>query len=465
MARKKTKLESIKNIKHKYFLMCLVVVFAITILFSVIKLFEIFQLRKQLGIILDYCSITNHLQSSEDVSKPEGSVATDTPVITNYTPTTTPPDINQGYSNVTAEPFFNPLLIDAAKTNMQLDDVVTAVTFLPVYTFKKQKNCSDSFCGISVNKTGDLREQDGQLYYKDNLIDLPGELKDKQISNFTFSLLDKKWVMGVVTVENGREVGYVYLFDGKNMEALITSNSEHQIKTQYDFKGGSISAGGSDSQFIILYSGYEGIGYLYNKGNWQDVSQYFGLRVTKGGFKARILRGGSGNTANWYVCSDTTDKPKLIKLWQNNSANIQGSVDLSKILDSGTAICSLKGNRELNIARNFAGEDSLFSFVDKGFNNSHAYHYQSLNLSDFTDKKIVSVELKEYVINAPANLYSLAVSNDGIKWQSSSDNNYKFEGSTSTAFYVKADFKTRDAEYSPWFNGINLISYMAKNIN
>ncbi len=465
MAKKKIKLEDIKNIKHKYFLMCLAVVFVITILFSVIKLFEIFQLRKQLGIILDYCSITNHLQSGDDINKPEGSVATDIPVTTNYTTPVTPPDPNQVYSNVTAEPFFNPLLIDAAKTNMQLDDVVTAMTFLPVYTFKKQKNCTNSFCGISVNQTQELREQDGQLYYKDNLIDLPTELKDKQISNFTFSLLEKKWVMGVVTVENGKEVGYVYLFDGKNMEALITSDTEHQIKTQYDFKTGSISAGGSDNQFIILYSGYEGLGYLYNKGAWQDLSQYFGLRVTNGGFKARILRGGSGNTANWYICSDTTDKPRLIKLWQNNSVNIQGSISLSKILEEGTAICSLKGNRELNIARSFAGEDSLFSFVDKGFNNSHAYHYQSINLSNFTDKRIVNVELKEYSINAPVNLYSLAVSNDAIKWQSNSDNDYKFEDSTSTAFYVKADFKTRDAEYSPWFSKINLISYMAKSIN
>ena len=442
------------------------IILGLIVIFSIINLISIVELRKQVELILNSSSVnTAHLKTNSSVSLVKPFVATDNSVVTTDIPTITNPEepiydaATKSYSNVTSEPFFGSYLIDSLKTNMRLDNKVTSMTFSPVYTFKKSKSCDESFCNL-LNPAQKLYELGGQVYYGDKKIDLPQELKDKKIVNFNFSQLNEKWIIGLVTLENDMEVGYVYLFDGQKLETLINSETPQQLKTVYKYTGGSISAGGSDSQFIILYSGFEGLGYLYNNGIWQNLSQYFGLRVTGGGFKARVIRGGYGNLANWYICSDTVNKPKLIKLWQNNTSSIQGAIDLTEILGSDTSICAPEGNREIKIAR----EDGLYSFVDKGFDNSHAYTYQSINLSDFIDKKITSVRLRSYFINAPANLYTLSVSTDLVDWQTGKNDIFNFENSSSSAFYLKADFKTGNTDYSPWFSGVDIISYTAQDL-
>ncbi len=460
MKIKKIKFKN-KNIKINVYVIIIFIVLGLMVLFSITNLIAIIELRKQVELILNASTLkTNNVLPVSQISVPIKTqfITTNTPVVTNPIEPVFDAE-TKIYSNVTSEPFFGPYLIDSLKTNMRLDNKVTSMTFQPVYTFKKSKSCEESFCGL-LNTAQKLYELSGQIYYGDKKIDLPSEVKDKKIVNFNFSQLDKKWIIGLVALENEREVGYVYLFDGQKLETLINSETPQQIKTQYNYTGGSISAGGSDNQFIILYSGYEGFGYLYNNGIWQNLSQYFGLRVTSGGFKAKVIRGGYGNLATWYICSDTVNKPKLIKLWQNNTSSIQGGIDLTEVFGNNTAICSSEGNREIKIAR----DDGLYSFVDKGFNNSHAYTYQSINLSDFIDKKIVSVQLRSYFINAPVNLYNLAVSTDLTNWQLSDDGVFNFDNSSQNTFYIKANFKTGNAEYSPWFSGVEIISYTAKDL-
>jgi len=482
MVRRKIKLIKNIDIKINLFILVIFIILSLVVIFFMTNLIAIIELRKQVSSILGNSSVTYNLKPSVATSTLPVTANVDTSIVesapqvpvsydslvasstNNPYNTATNNATTQTYSNVTAEPFFGSYLVDSAKTTMRLDELVTAMTFKPVYSFKKDKNCTDSFCGLLASRDASLSEANGQIFYKNIKINLPSELQDKKIVNFTFSLLSTKWIVGIVTNENNQEVGYAYLFDGQNLKPLITSDTLHQIKTQYQYTGGSVSAGGSDSQFIILYSGYEGIGYLYNNGSWQDLSSYFGLRVTRGGFKAKIIRGGAGNSANWYVCSDTTDKPKLIKLWQNNTSNIQGSIDLSTILDGGTAICASKGSRELSITRNITGENSLYTFIDKGFDNSHTYKYQSVNLSDYTDKKITSVQLRSYTINAPTNLYTLSISTDLVNWQSNSNCDFNFKNLPLATFYVKVDFKNREADYSPWFGGLELISYTAQDM-
>ena len=455
-------LEKIDKIRNKKIKANLYVVFILLILFlmalfSAANLITIIELRKQVNLVI------NDVSDNQVIKKDDSLLVTTTPPVI-----PTPPD-DFIYSNMTTDQFFGSTFIDGSKTDMRLDDQVNALTYLPVYNFNYEKDCNDSFCGflkqenLSCLDKGCLTKKDGEIYFKNNKIELPGELKDKKIINFTFNPLSTKWVIGVVFGEGGEEVGYAYLFDGNKLTPLITDKTAQKIKTRYGHLGGSISAGGSDKQFIILYSGYEGIGYLYNNGFWQDLSQYFSLRTVKGGFKSKIIKGGAGKSAVWFICSNEIDKPRLIKLWQNGTDNIQGVINLSNILEDEPAICAPKGSREINIARTISGQDVLYTFGDRGFNNSKPYHYQSVNLSDYKGKIILTVRLSSYVINAKPNSYSLAVSPDGINWKSNNDKDIDLKEANSDSFYIKGDFKTSDSEYSPWFGGIKLISYTAQN--
>jgi hypothetical protein len=361
------------------------------------------------------------------------------------------------YSNATSEPFFSSYYIDTEKTNMFLDSNITALTFEPKYELKGT-DCSSNNCNLTP--TSDLTSIDNEIYYKDRKVSLPKDLQGKKIINFTFSKLTSKWIVGVVVNENNYEAGYVYVFDGNNFEKLMSPETNPHININYIQGGGSISAGGSDDQFMILYSGYETIGYVYNNGSWQDISSFFSLRIGDGGFKSKIIRGGSKDLANWYICSNDPNKSKLIKLWQNKTNKIQGAIDLTRNLKRGAAICSYKGDRELNIARS---SKEAYIFKDNGFDNSHAYTYQSNNLSSYFDKNIITVNLNSYVINADSNKYSLFVSSDNTNWQPYQNKLVTFKNKNLNTFFVKATFKPGSSEYSPWFGGFDLISYTAQD--
>ena len=306
------------------------------------------------------------------------------------------------YSNAFSEPFFNSYFVDTANTKLTLDDNITAMTFKPLYELKYEKKCSEASCGLEKA----MEDISGK-------IKTPAELAGKNIKNISYNKLDNNWIVGFVISEGGQESGYAYVYDGSNLKPLITNVTDQRIMTKYGYGGGSISAGGSDNQFIIFYSGYEGIAFLYNNGNWQNLSQYFGLRVTKNGFNAKIIKGGSGNNATWYVCAEDGEKSKLIKLWQNKTDSIQGAIDLSSILNNRPARCFYKGDREVNLVV----DSSLQIFKDRGFDNSHTYYYQSNNINSYVGKKVVKIYFLSSTINASKNSYSLFVSTDKKSWQ------------------------------------------------
>jgi hypothetical protein len=428
-------------------------------LFSAANLITVIELRKQINLTLA------DINNAAVISHPS-TVEAIVPTETISAPPTT---VHQVYSNVASEPFFSSYYIDSSVTDLRLDGKVTSLSFYPIYDLILEKDCSGPLCGLrdkgdpSCMPHGCLTESDGQIYYNSQKIDLPGELQGKQIVNITFSPLDTKWVIGIVVSVNGEEEGFAYLFDGTKLTLLINEGTQPKIMTKLGYSGGQITAGGGDNQFIVLYSGYQGIGYLYNNGSWQDLQTYFSLRVQNGGFKAKIIRGSAGKQAAWYVCSEDLAKPKLIKLWQNGTDNIQGAIDLSSIVEGGPAICTPKSDREISIARNLSGSDNLYTFKDRGFDNSKTYHYQSSNLYNYQNKKILSVNIDTYTINALPDSYYLMISEDKLDWQKFNGQDVFLKDAGLDTFYVKADFKPGNAEYSPWFGGMDSISYRAED--
>ena len=464
---KKINVIKTKNTETKIFLAVVFLVLIILALFSAANLITVIELRHQVNLILsDVSNTKTKTNQTVATSSTFYSLPSSDNIATTTSETSTPADANPNieqekavsaietqtekpaYSNTFSEPFFNAYFVDTANTDMVLDEAITAMTFKPLYELKYEKNCSDNSCGLEKT-TEDISSK----------IKIPAELAGKTIKNTSYNKLENNWIVGFVVSEGNQEMGYAYLYDGNSLKPLITNSTNQRMMTKYGYGGGSISAGGSDNQFIIFYSGYEGIAYLYNNGTWQDLSQYFGLRVTKNGFDAKIIKGGNGNNAVWYVCAEDGKKSKLIKLWQNNTSLIQGAIDLSSVLNNQSSRCFYKSNREINIVSN----SNLQVFKDKGFDNSHIYYYQSNNINSYTGKKVIKIYFLSTSVNASNNSYTFFVSADKKNWQTVSEKETILDNKNLETAYLKAKFSAGASEYSPWFGGLDNIFYVAQD--
>ena len=217
-----------------------------------------------------------------------------------------------------------------------------------------------------------------------------------------------------------------------------------------------MAAAGSDDQFMVFYSGYEGLGYLYNNGAWQNLSPYIGLRVVNRGFPSQIVKSGSGKGATWYICSTDPKNSRFLKLWQNGTDQIQGIINLKSVLPEEAAGCVLKNDKEVLVAN----QSGKYVFKDKGFDNSKDFTYQSINFNSFSGKKIINARLQNYFLNADRNIYKLEFSNDNLAWENASSGPVDFTV-MGGELYFRGKFLARDADYSPCFFDLKSIYYQA----
>src|SRR5574344_369075 len=254
-----------KNTEARIYLILVFLILILLALFSAVNLITVIELKKQISLTLKEAVSTNivHKEISQDTnSLPTSDNVVATTAESGIIPISQENVISEvetktekpAYSNTFSEPFFSSYAIDKTNTNLVLDENVTALTFKPVYELRYEKKCVVSSCGFTEET--DISSQ----------IKMPAELNGKQIKSTSFNKLENNWVVSYIIADGNQEIGYVYLFDGQDLKPLITNKTNQRIVTKYGREDGYISAGGSDDQFVILYSGYEGIAYYYNKG-------------------------------------------------------------------------------------------------------------------------------------------------------------------------------------------------------
>lgn len=363
--------------------------------------------------------------------------------------------------NLAVDYFSNSYFINNEVTNLFFDYYSTALTFKPRYELDYLKACDESFCGFLKSSdesclSGKCVRADGdKVYFNNKEIVLPAELAQLNILKIGLHPLETKWLASFLVSVDGQDQVYLYFLDNGRFSSVINSGNNWKIRTTYGRGNGHLSAVGSDQQFLFIYSGYEGLGVLYNNGNLQLLKDYFSLRLASSGFPARIIRIGSGNEATWYVCSLNPDNTKLIKFWQNGTDTIQGAIDLSFAIPS-QSICGQLGD-DLQIAT----QEGLSIFKDLGFDNSQNYQYQSINLNSFSGKKIFKIILNRPHISADPEKYQIYLSVDGTNWEKVKDSlKFSFEP-ISEGVYLRVIFLPGDQNYSPWFSDIGIIHYQA----
>lgn len=369
-------------------------------------------------------------------------------------------------------------------TDMFFDEKVTAFSFPPVYNFESISGCDDETC--ELNKLSLVSVNNTKVEQPESI---PSELKSKKILYSSLDKLTNLRVASYIVAEGDEERAYVYFFDGRKFSPIIDNTTKESIVTKYSRGGGTIKVSGDDNDFLILYIGYEGLGFHYKNNKLTNISNFFGLRVADNGFSPYIIKHGKGNNTTWYILSLNANKPKLIKLWQNNSEKIVGAYDFSNILNNtdGSLVAFTAGGNSQEIKFIFKRGGSsgvnapaqilipgassqtevsalpaslapfeLKIFTDKGFDNSIDRSIVSVNLNE-TQGSVTKAKISDVGLNGQANLFLSNSSEIFVETKPDQETEFSLSGRD---LFWRADFpKSDDNQYSPWFDNINYLDY------
>lgn len=387
--------------------------------------------------------------------------------------------------------FSSLVYVDENQSNMFFDVKITSLIFPPVYSWTKRFACENINCLSAQDffiPAKILPPNYDSLTHLNNQLSLlpkplPKELEGREILSMSINKLNFRQVVSFVVREGKEERGLIYFLDGEKFTPIITDVQGAEILTFWGAAGGSIVAGGEDNDFLILYIGYEGKAWHYKDGALTDVSRFFGLRVANKGFHPFIIKQGRGNDTVWFVLSLTEGKSKLIKLWQNGTSRIQGGVDLSSQIEEklsfvGGRLVGIRSGAEKGVVdfvvESPSGFYNLWSFQDFGFDNSFPRQVASKNVNS-NNFPIFKAFIRDIGIatQGRGGGYEAIFPDRAFKiYLGDNPNNMsevnpgqmiKFSGSERQLFWKIEFFPGGTKEYSPWFDHLNDLQYLATN--
>lgn len=402
--------------------------------------------------------------------------------------------------------------IDESQTDLSLDYNVTALTFPPLYSLAATTTDLESAVASSTasclgqgSNAICLGVRNNVLYINDKPTPWPDALSGQTVSSATIQILrsplEAKWIIGLVTGKQSDERGWVYFYNGRDFIPLITASTTARIAPQYGRRGGQIAFGGTPDDFLIFYSGYDGQAWYDHNGTLTDVSRFFGLRVTNGGFPAQILRTTNARGSLFYVCAQSGPDAHLIKVWSLRPGQLAGSRDFSGLFPSHNITASgcrlLADNMtpaanpkvsdatpvDIYLGTKEATSSQNWIFTDRGFDNSQDRQVTSKDIWNIPQSAVVSIRLSQYeantdglVINASSTTETIASSSDPLvkfyfanrpdDWQEILPYNWYNFTKPTHSLYWRAVFKSEpdDPGYSPWFKSVNELLYKTENM-
>lgn len=392
--------------------------------------------------------------------------------------------------NVYGDHFANDLGVDSSKSNFYFDKTTTAYTYEPDYKWIDKGQCFDMYCGMEsgdwsyagANKETELKYcinndclnlKEDKIYYNNKSLALPTRLKEKKIENISIYPLESSWLIGFVFLEEGSEKGRVYMFDGKKYKDL-DEGDKFPFLSLPEFKGARFGFGGDSDNYLVLYGGYKFLGYQVRDNNKYDIARFLGLRVSDGGFYPQAIKLELEGDTIWYLYSLDEDKPRLVKLWQNGSKSIKGSLSLREPLlerkgriDSAYLRKGIAENEvEFILKKNNTYQKMLL--IDNGFIQKDKYTLISNNilkekrlLNEATFYSILACASDTCGSSIPPSDLKFTVSGDGYNYFSFKFNETIKFPDKSKAFHWKIESgkEKKTKNYSPWIDGLTDASY------
>jgi len=381
-----------------------------------------------------------------------------------------------GVRNSFGDNFSGLARVNEELSGMHWDDVATSFSFPPVFEFNRIRECEDSSCGLDRKLIEDkkciasncLEMREGGLYYNNSLLTL-GIAKERIVS-VNLSVVDKLWYIGIVVGTDYDEYVLVYSFNGKKLVEVMGKDTKEKIEPKYSRRGGMVSVGGTKDDYIVLYSGYNGRAFRYYNNGVEDISRFFGLRVTNQGFESDVIRIERRGNVSFYILSIAKGNPRLIKMWDDEDGNSLGSIDLTPVtIRNNTNINTILDFYEDNnnlylITENNQKMYELWEFIDLGFDNSQSRQIVSTNINS-RESRVEAVLFDQISLEPKKareeNRIELYISSDGEQFSRVDDDNWVILDEIANGLFWKVYFKeSRNKYYSPWFGHINNLYYV-----
>ncbi|NLZ74516.1 hypothetical protein GX917_01245 [Candidatus Falkowbacteria bacterium] len=478
-----------EKLKLDFVIITIIILLFGLFIFSLINLLTILQLSKEWSAVKFIASpvmtvMRYHEEPSNKITVPEVRDVQVEPLVTEI-----PREENRDRwrYNVFGDGFSNSYYVDMGKTNFHYDDMANAFYFTPLYKKIDQGACTQTFCGfakeeesefcLAKNKQPCVSWAGGKLKYNGSEVKeftafFTGQ--DKQLQKVSLYPLTNYWLIGAVWTEAGQELGQVWRFDGKNL-TVLDFEKRVPFVTRPGYGGSNIYFGGDENNYIVLYLGYDISAYQVVNNTLWNITDFFNLRLADQGFVPQIIKQQQGKETFWYICSLTAGKPKLIKLWQNGSQVIRGSMSLGEDFfasEDESALCRLGagGNLEIATAQKVDTETNYhqWTFIDQGFDQTHDYQAVSANLfsangvikmANFGGLSLCSADFCD--IGALDDRLIFSISNNGNNWSVPViGEEYLFTDSGSKLLWkLEASAEASKSYYSPWFSAINSVYY------
>jgi len=246
-------------------------------------------------------------------------------------------------------------------------------------------------------------------------------VRDKDIEMVSIGTLSSRWVIGVVVAAHGEYEGWVFSFDGERY-AKVFGEANTPFVSKYK---GTMGFGGTDDDWIALYGGYEGIAYRIRSGApFENISNFFGYRMMGEGFRPVVLRAESGDAVRWYIFSITEDKPRLIKLSQNErTQKIEGILDFAPGIFINTfkkASFNIISSSEESVVlgglmTTQGGTQEIWELTDGGYIYPEAAEVVSVNLNNYP-AEVRHATIVESDLYVDGNAVEYYLSNNGDDW-------------------------------------------------
>ncbi len=308
--------------------------------------------------------------------------------------------------------------IDTSQTSLYLNGAAAAVMFPPDFSFAPASTSTENTAGLkeSVENFNEflgpyqderclrrncLSQDNLQLYYNNRKISRPAKLSKSDIKGISIGTVGNKWLVGFTTKIGDKYSGSVYYFDGKKFSSLVFPKV---ISSKYF---GLFGFGGEQSDFLVIYGAYQGEAYRFRGKEVTDISKFFKIRVMKGGFKPEIIKTKKGEAVDWYVYSQTNNRPQFLKLWQNGTTEIIGEIifDLEEAQEKSTTNQATKDfaisfklkditAKAIIFSANVKNGDQfrLYEFSDYGFKNEQGGTLTFLPISFSAEEPEITLE-------------------------------------------------------------------------
>lgn len=302
------------------------------------------------------------------------------------TPAAYLPDTSLSFGSF-QESFVAPANIDLTQTTLYRDNRAAAMFFPPDYSWETATDAlvnlfKDNFTSLKFNNfTGSdederclgsncLEQKGADLFYNGEPVVRPPELSDASVVAVSLGELTKKWLVGFTIKDGSNYRGRIFYFNGKKFTPL---DLPAEI---FSSSFGLFGFGGEEADFLAIYGATNAVAYRVRGGVAANISRWFSPRVMGHGFKPEILRIGRGSDIVWYIYSSTLNRPQLIKLWQNDTADIVGEAVFEKLFGDSTIsvgfkLVSSQNDRIILLARLEEGGAEVWRiFIDSGFKNT-----------------------------------------------------------------------------------------------